>query len=123
MSVTFPDYVKVLLSSFQEAHGVNVARTEMARGVPKQRRTQSDVLVTVTFTVMFISPAGVSDFEDWFYGDAAGGAVWFEWFDPRARVTRQARVVAGSLGELKPLTTWKKGLALRSLKLEYLRSL
>lgn len=55
MSVSFPTYAKVLAGTLQASPGKIMQRTDMGRGVAKQRRLQSDVMVTVSFTVLFES--------------------------------------------------------------------
>lgn len=123
MSVQFPPYARMALGSFQEKPSSNMTRTSMDRGVPKQRRVQSDVLVSLSFDVVFLSNQAASDFRAWYYGDAGAGTVWFDWRDPRTNQVRNVRVVAGSLGALTPAGTFSVGVARRSIQLEYLEQL
>lgn len=98
-----------------------VERTEMERGIPKQRRVNSDARVEVPITVYFDSKAEVTDFEDWFYVDINAGQDWFDIPHPRTGVVVQARVVGGKLGPLSYLNrTLEK--SKRSLTIEYWRS-
>jgi hypothetical protein len=123
MTTSFPEYAKIQTDSFQEAPGAVMRRTQMERGVPKQTRFQSDVLVTVSFTVLFLTLDDQQAFDDWYYTDAGMGTVWFDWLDPRANVTRSVRVVANSMGPLKQLQPLAVGLGSRSIQLEYLKRL
>lgn len=123
MSVQFPPYARMALDTFQEKPGNNMARTSMDRGVPKQRRVQSDVLVSLSFDVVFLSNKAASDFRTWYYGDAGAGTVWFDWRDPRTNQTRSVRVVAGSLGPLTPDGPFSSGVSRRSIQLEYVERL
>jgi len=119
---TFPTYVGFGVAGYSEGHSDVVIRTEMERGVPKQRRTQSDVLVQVALTLFFSTAADAASFEDWYYDDAEAGAAWFDWTDPRTADVREARAVANTLG---PLTTVARSFVhtTRTLTIEYLRTL
>lgn len=116
----FPSYLKQLIET-SEAPGSVVARSDMERGIPKQRRIAADVLVTVQVAVIFFSRQQAADFETWFYNDINGGVDFFEWTDPRTGLTVDARIVGGQLGELMPLRE-RYNLSRRSFSLEYVRS-
>ena len=117
---TFPTYVTVLLDGHTESHAPIADRTEMDRGVPKQRRTQSDVLVTFSLTLLFLTTADAEAFEDWYYSDAAAGGAYFDFTHPRTGTLLSARVVANSLG---PLTVLGMGRARRAIQIEYQKAL
>jgi len=117
---TFPTYVTVLLDGHTESHAPIADRTEMDRGVPKQRRTQSDVLVTFALTLLFLSTTDAEAFETWYYGDAAAGGAYFDFTHPRTGALLSARVVANSLGAL---TVLGMGRARRTIQIEYLKAL
>ena len=122
----FPTYAKVALGGYSESHAPIVARTEMDRGVPKQRKLQSDVMVTVALNLIFLTKADAASFEDWYYSStgAAAGAAFFDWTDPRTGVMRQARAVANQLGALTQFQdTNGFVLTTRPLQIEYLRAL
>jgi hypothetical protein len=118
---TFPTYVKILIGSSESPKSV-VVRSEMERGVPKQRRLSSDSMVTVPVDLFFETKQNAIDFETWVYSQIGGGANWFSWKNPRTSAVVQARIVAGELGSLKPATGVWSGMSMRSLNLEYLRS-
>ena len=117
---TFPTYVTVLLDGHTESHAPIADRTEMDRGVPKQRRTQSDVLVTFSLTLLFLTTTDAEAFEDWYYGDAAAGAAQFDFTHPRTGSLLSARVVANSLGALAVMGG---GRSRRTIQIEYLKAL
>jgi len=114
---TFPSYVKLGWKDSAESHKPIVERSEMDRGIPKQRRTQADVLVTVPVTLFFDSLANAADFETWFY---ANGMGWFDFTLPRTGTVVEARIVGGDIGSLVPLRgNWAR--SQRQAKLEYMR--
>lgn len=119
---TWPTCPVVLLEGHSEQHAQIAERSEMDRGVPKQRRTQSDVVVTLPLNLLFRTDADANSFEDWYYAStgAAAGASSFDWTHPRTGVLYQARVVANSLGPLTPLG---RGISRRTIQIEYLKAL
>nr|WP_315242104.1 hypothetical protein [uncultured Albidiferax sp.] len=118
---TFPTYVKLGWRDSGEQAQPIVARSEMERGVAKQRRTQADVTVTVPVVLYFDTSAHAAAFEAWVYTDAAGGAAWFDFVLPRTGATVQARIVGGDIGTLTPsIGSW--GRTQRSVKLEYVKA-
>lgn len=118
---TFPTYVKILIGSSESPKSV-VVRSEMERGVPKQRRLSSDSMVTVPVDLFFETKQNAIDFETWVYSQIGGGANWFNWTNPRTAAVVQARIVGGELGALKPATGVWSGMSTRSMNFEYLRS-
>lgn len=98
-----------------------VERSDMERGVPKQRRIASDARVQVQLTLHFDSAAQLADFEEWFYTTIRAGQDFFDWTHPRTGAVLQARIVNGELGTLSylgPTLGWAK----RTIRLEYWRS-
>lgn len=121
----FPTDVKCVMGDYDEDRAPAVLRSEMDRGVPKQRRMSSDVMVTVRVTLQFNSSAHNDTFETWFDSQIGAGTDWFSWTHPRTKSVVQARIVGGQLGPLKPLHgTWRTGLqrCRREATFEYLRS-
>lgn len=106
---------------FSETNESVVERSEMERGIPKQRRIASDARVEVAVTLHFDSTTEISDFETWFYSTVDAGQAFFNWTHPRTGATLQARIVDGDAGALKYL---RRALdkATRSFKLEYWRT-
>ena len=123
MSATWPTYARVSVGSFSEHPSPVVMRSEMERGVPKQRRIASDSLVSIPLTVFFTTRADAANFETWFYTQINGGADFFLWKNPRTDQIVSARIVGGDIGALTPSHgTWKREHCQRSMTLEYLRS-
>lgn len=118
---TFPSYVKILVGSSEQPKTV-VLRSEMERGIPKQRRMASDSMVSVPVTLFFETPTNANDFETWVYSQIGGGTDWFSWTNPRTNTVVQARIVGGDLGALQPATGVWSGQTTRRMTFEYLRS-
>lgn len=117
---TFPSYVKLGWRDNAEKPTPVVARSEVERGVARQRRIAADSLVTVPVTAYFDTAAESLAFDSWFFGDAAAGAAWFDFTLPRTGAVVQARVVDGDIGQLKPATkNW--AFSERTFQLEYIR--
>lgn len=120
---TMPSYVQISAGSVSEDRAPVVIRSEMERGVPKQRRIASDAMVSVPVVLMFKSSADNDSFEAWFDSQIGSGANWFSWTHPRTGAVVQARFVEGRLGALSAVHgTFKRGRCQRSATLEYLRS-
>lgn len=118
---TFPSYVKLGWRDTGEAMKPIAVRTEMDRGVAKQRRIAADTVITVPLTCFFDSKADAAAFEDWVYTTLDGGMAWFDWTNPRTGTTVQARIVGGDIGTLQPENkTWVY--AKRQIKIEYVRA-
>lgn len=115
----FPSYAEVLFAGYTESFDPSVARTDMERGVPKQRLLNSQVLMKVNATIFFRSAADVAAFEDWYF-DTIGRIGWFTMTHPRTDATVTARFDSGSIGTLTPLHTLFR-VAKRELVIEYLR--
>ena len=116
---TLPSYVTILFDGFTEDFDPSVLRTEMERGVPKQRVINSKVLAEINCRIMFESKADAASFEAWYF-DTIKRIGWFDMEHPRTGVTISARFKGGNIGELVPLTpdfSW----CAREVTLEYLR--
>lgn len=111
--------VKYSWRDLEEAPQTVVERVEMERGMPKQRRTNSDILVRMPLTVYFDTKAEAAAFWAWFKDDINAGADYFTIAHPRTGATVTARVVGGQLG---PLTFEQRTLeaSYRTLQIEWL---
>lgn len=116
---TFPDYACVQFDGYSETFDPSVQRTEMERGVPKQRLLNSQVLVKLNVTLAFRSAEDVAAFDDWYF-DVIKRIGWFTMPHPRTLQTINARFENGSIGTLSPRAT-QFAVAQRTLVLEYLR--
>lgn len=116
---TWPTYARILLDGASESFDPSVDRTEMERGVPKQRLINSGVLQKLGLTVVFFSAADVAAFEDWYF-NTLSRIGWFQMPHPRTRTTITARFEDGSIGTLSPAKS-AYGIAQRAIVVEYLR--
>lgn len=116
---TLPSYVTILFDGFTEDFDPSVLRTEMERGVPKQRVINSKVLAEINCRILFESKADAASFEAWYF-DTIKRIGWFDMEHPRTGVTISARFKGGRLGQLVPLIpdfSW----CAREVTLEYMR--
>lgn len=97
----FPSTQKFGWRDLQEAPQPVVARSEVERGIPRQRRTASDAMVQIQLMLFFDTKAEAASFETWFYTDIVAGQAWFDFTHPRTGQALQARVVGGQLGPLQ----------------------
>lgn len=100
--------------------GSVVERAPMERGLPKQRRVNSDALVTVALTVHFDTLGEAQAFLGWFVNDIKAGQDSFDFTDPLTGAAVQGRIPEGRLG---PLTYLQKTLqaSKRTVRVEFLR--
>lgn len=96
-----------------------VERTEMERGVPKQRLVNSQVLAKLNVTLYFRKPADADAFEEWYFNDIKR-IGWFQIRHPRNGKLLTVRFQGGAVGELTLIdeTDFDTG---RRVVLEYLR--
>lgn len=100
-----------------EQHTPVVLRSEVERGMPRQRRTSADARVSVPCTLVFRSAAAAAEFEAWYYAEGFG---WFDFTLPRTGAVVEARIVGGDIGGLTPITpAWNA--SERSITIEYRR--
>jgi len=114
----WPPYAAVLFAGYGEEFDPSVERTEMERGVPKQRLLNSQVLRTLMLSVLFRSADDAARFEDWYFSDIKR-IGWFSFRHPRTGATINARFQSGSIGRLTPIKS-AFGLSQRDLVVEYL---
>ncbi|TAA12482.1 hypothetical protein EA658_09745 [Pseudoxanthomonas winnipegensis] len=116
---TLSDFANVLYQAYSEAFDPSVERTEMERGIPKQRLVNSQVLMKISASLLFRSASDVSAFEDWYFNDLKR-IGWFTIMHPRTGVPTTVRFENGSIGTLTPQAPafW---LAQRDVVLEYMR--
>lgn len=94
-------------------------RSDMERGVAKQRRVSADSICTLQLTAIFSSHQRAVDFENWFYAEGTG---WFEYRHPFTGEVVEARIVGGDLGAKRPLGGLPRSRFARDLQIEYVRS-
>lgn len=118
---TFPAYVRYGPPGVEQAAPV-VLRTDMDRGISKQRRTAADAIVQAALVLIFDKPSDAVAFETWVYTEIGGGADWFTWTNPRTGITTQARIVGGDIGRLEAMGIGWRQVSRRNVTLEYVRS-
>lgn len=116
---TFPSYAEVRFADYGEEFDPSVERTEMERGVPRQRLLNTHVIQTIEASVQFRSAQAVADFEAWYF-DNLKRIGWFNMEHPRTGQIIRARFQGGKIGKLQPLNTQFR-FAKRDLVLEYMR--
>lgn len=116
-----PSYVKFQLQGAGEQPSDVIVRSGVERGIPRTRRTSSDVLMTLSVRIIFFSIADSLAFRDWYYSPAGGaaGAGWFDWVDPRTGLVRSVRFVSSSMGALLALAGSFR-IAEQSCSIEYI---
>lgn len=95
-----------LAEGFRETFPKLVNRSSTDTGPAKQRRvtTAGPFTVEVTYDLTTAERAWLEDF---YFGDAAGGGVWFEWRHPVTQATVLARFVEDSPPSYAPWRpTW-----------------
>jgi hypothetical protein len=119
----FPLKSDRILSDYNEMSESVVERTQMERGIQKQRRISSDSRVELQVTLLFTTKQEAIDFETWFYSasGANAGAAFFDFTVPRTGTVVQARIVSGDLGQLIADRAYLD-LFRRQIKLEWWRS-
>lgn len=116
----WPSNTKFGWRDLEEAPQPVVERTQMERGIPRQRRVASDPMVQMQLQVYFDTKAEAAAFETWFYTDLLAGQDWFTFTHPRTGQTVNARVVNGELGPLKFEQRTLEA-SNRSLRIEFVR--
>lgn len=115
---SLPSNVKFGWRDMRESRDPVVERTQMERGVPKQRRVTSDVRREIEVTLHFDSKAILASFETWFDSTIHSGQDFFDFVNPRTGAAQQGRFVGGELGPVTFLNpTLEK--SSRSAKIEY----
>ncbi|PZP58323.1 MAG: hypothetical protein DI597_19520 [Pseudoxanthomonas spadix] len=116
---TISDFAQILYQAYSETFDPSVERTEMERGVPKQRLINSQVLMKLNASLLFRSAADVAAFEDWYFDDLKR-IGWFTILHPRTGAPTLVRFENGSIGTLTPQAP-AFYLAQRDVVLEYMR--
>lgn len=112
--VTLPEYPE---KGFSESGGVNVLRTPMDSGPPKQRFIgKSSKMITVSY---FMTEAQVDIFID-FTENTLKGTSRFYIMHPRKKTQVEARIVAQSSGQLYTLQYSAPGYYMVNFQLEIL---
>jgi hypothetical protein len=114
-----PSYVRILFAGYGEEFDPSVERTEMERGVPKQRVINSQVMQELHATLLFSSTADAGSFETWYF-DTIKRVGFFDFVHPRTGATHSGRFKDASIGRLEPRNA-RYSRATRAVVIEYLR--
>lgn len=114
-----PDYLTILLDDTGEEFDPGVVKSDMERGMAKQRVGQSRVVVEVPVTLLFDSAADAESFYDWYF-NTIKRIGFFTWTDHRTQTVRTGRFKDGAIGKLVPTIAGYEQ-SKRSCVLEYLR--
>lgn len=109
----------IQMEGLGEAITPSVERTEMERGLAKQRLLNSQVLCTFKATLYFESSAAADAFIDW-YLDEIRCIGWFQVRNPRNGFLLTVRFEDGRVGELNPVDDSAYD-SRRAVVMEYLR--
>lgn len=102
MAAALPPGVQVLYPMTETEPNPGVAASEMEKGPQKLRVSEQRVMAEQAITFYFPTWAVMNAFDDW-YLHIIKKIGWFDYYDPRKRVMRTARLKGGSRGEIKPL--------------------
>jgi len=98
---SLPAVARVMFDGQKRSFEPSVLRTEMERGVPKQRLLNTQVLVKQAMVLYFSSIADWETFDTWYMGDIKR-IGWFTLIHPFTGKQITARFENGALGDLVP---------------------
>lgn len=116
---TLPTYARLLLDGAAETFDPDIVKTEMERGLAKQRLGSSRVVKKLRATLMFKTAADASAFEDWYF-NTIKRIGFFDVVHPRTGQTIAVRFEGGAIGDLVP-RVGNFGVATRAVVLEWLQ--
>lgn len=114
----FPSYARIQFQGFSEDPKPSILRVEMERGAPKQSLMNSQDLVAMNVSLIFLTKADAASFVAW-HKTTIGKVGQFSMTHPRTGSTITAQFREGSIGQLVPLGPGWAPCA-RSCVIEYL---
>lgn len=99
---SLPDYVSILFPGQSESFDPAVVRSEMERGLAKQRAGSSRVVRKLNATLLFGTQADVDAFEDWYFNEIKR-IGFFSVRHPRTGLMVAMRFEGADIGELQPV--------------------
>ncbi len=117
--IILPATTTVMMDGISESFDPGVERTEMERGVPKQRIVNTRVMAKIKASFYFETAAAADEFEDWYF-DTLKRISWFQFRNPRNGRELTVRFEGGSIGELTLIDDTAFD-SKRTVVLEYLR--
>jgi hypothetical protein len=116
---TLPTGTRLLEQGFKLKIDPSVLRTDMERGLAKERVQNTKTVATVTATLMHEDRAAAIAFDTW-YETEIKRIGWFDVRHPLTRTIVQMRFVGGDIGELEPLPGgFQNGSVRQNLQMEY----
>lgn len=116
---SLPDYVIVRPTGYSETFQPSVIRTEMERGMPKQRLLNTQVLYNLNLSLITETQQQTEDFMDWYFLTIKR-IDFFTMTHPRTGQLINVRFVGGDFGTLQTISganrIWQ-----RDVVVEYLR--
>jgi hypothetical protein len=96
---TLSDFAKIRFSNMSETFDPSVESSEMERGPPKYRVLNSQVLMKLSVTLLFLTSDDSDAFEDWYFNEVKRIGS-FPVLIPRNGKTVVANFEKGSIGTL-----------------------
>ena len=96
-----PAVARITFDGQKRSIDPSVERTEMERGVPRQRLLNSQVLVKQSMIFYFANIDDAMAFDAWYF-DAIKRIGWFEMVHPYTGKVIKARFENGAIGDLVP---------------------
>lgn len=116
---TLPTYVRLLLDGAAEKFDPAIVKSEMERGLAKQRLGNSRVVKKLSATLLFKTAADATAFEDWYF-NTIRRIGFFDVVHPRTGQTIAMRFEGGAIGDLVP-KVGRFEVATRAVVLEWLQ--
>ena len=116
---SFPDFVKTNFSGFSKTLSSSVIRSEFERGIAKQRRYQSTVIIKRRINVLICGKDNLQKFINFINGDTQGGSYWFWIYAEDVKKTILARLTEHEFDFNpleKQLDSWETSLQLESFE-------
>jgi hypothetical protein len=98
----FPSYAHIQFQGFADDPRPSVLRTEMERGAPKQAVQNSQDVVAMSVSLLFLSYADAESFKTW-HRDTIGKVGTFNLVHPLSGSTITAWFKDGYIGQLVPI--------------------
>ena len=98
---SLPSVARVIFEGQGRSFDPSVLRTEMERGVAKQRVENTQVMMKQKVSLYFADAAAVEAFDEWYF-DEIGRIGWFTMTHPFNGKTITSRFEEGALGDLAP---------------------
>lgn len=115
----FPSYAKMLVDGNSLGIEPSVERTEMERGVPKQRLKNTNVMMTLKVNIALFSKADANAFYNWYFTEI-NRIGWFTFKHPLTDQVTTGRFPGGALGETQSVGSGY-ALSVIPVSIEYLK--